>query len=281
MAKVTIYKSILGSFMKIIRPSLIIALALLSFNALAGDAVVTVNGKPIKQSLYDFIVKDATDHGQKIDDNTREVIVSKLVSSELIVQEAQKAGLDKKHDFLVKQELTNRELLVNTFLQDYVKNHPVSESDVKAAYEKFKAELGNKEYKARHILVGSEAEAKDVISQLNKGADFAKLASDKSKDPGSKEKGGDLGWFSTSTMVKPFSDAVTKLQKGGMTQEPVQTQFGWHIIKLDDVRDLKAPPYDKVKDGLQKQLANREIEKMLTELRSKATVVDNTKPAKK
>ena len=268
--------------MKISRITLLL-LATLSFAlpAHAGDAVATVNGKPIKQSLFDFIVKDATDHGQKVDDNVREVIMSKLISSELVLQEAQKASLDKKPDFIAKEELTRRELLVNMYIQDYMKAHPVSEADTKAAYEKFKAELGDKEYNARHILLSSEAEAKDVIAQLKKGGDFNSIAKDKSKDPGSKDKGGDLGWFSLSGMVKPFSDAVTKLSKGGLTAEPVQTQFGWHVIKLDDVRDMKAPPYDKVKDGLQKQLGQRQLEKMLTDLRAKATVVDNTKSSKK
>jgi peptidyl-prolyl cis-trans isomerase C len=261
----------------------LLLLAILSLNATAyaSDAAATVNGKPIKQSLFDFIVKDANDHGQKVDDNVREVIMSKLISSELVLQEAQKAGLDKKADFIAKEELTRRELLVNMYIQDYMKSHPVSEADTKAAYEKFKAELGDKEYSARHILVASESEAKDIIAQLNKGGDFNKLAKDKSKDPGSKDKGGDLGWFSLSGMVKPFSEAVAKLQKGAVTSEPVQTQFGWHVIKLDDVRDMKAPPYDKVKDGLQKQLGQRQLEKMLTDLRAKATIVDNTKSAKK
>lgn len=268
--------------MKISRIALLL-LATLSFNAsaFAGDAVATVNGKPIKQSLFDFIVKDATDHGQKVDDNVRDVIMSKLISSELVLQEAQKSGMDKKPDYLAKEELTRRELLVNVYIQDYMKSHPVSESDTKAAYEKFKTELGDKEYNARHILVASEAEAKDVIAQLNKGGDFSKIAKEKSIDPGSKEKGGDLGWFALGGMVKPFSEAVSKLQKGKLSTDPVQTQFGWHVIKLDDIRELKAPPYDKVKDNLQKQLGQRLLEKMLTDLRAKATIVDNTKSASK
>ena len=268
--------------MKISRITLLL-IASLSFSAsaLAADAIATVNGKPIKQSLFDFIVKDATDHGQKVDDNVRDVIMSKLISSELVLQEAQKSGLDKKPDYLAKEELTRRELLVNTYIQDYMKNHPVSEADTKAAYEKFKTELGDKEYNARHILLGSEAEAKDVIAQLNKGGDFSKIAKEKSIDPGSKEKGGDLGWFALGGMVKPFSEAVSKLQKGKLSTDPVQTQFGWHVIKLDDIRELKAPPYDKVKDNLQKQLGQRQLEKMLTDLRAKATIVDNTKSASK
>lgn len=248
----------------------------LSQTALADNAVATVNGKPIKQSIYDYIVKDATARGQKVDDNVREIIVNKLISSELVYQEAQRVGLDKQPDFQAKEELARRELLVNAYLQDYVKKNPISEADTKAAYEQYKKELGDKEYSARHILVATEAEAKDLIAQLSKGADFAKLAKEKSKDPGSKEKGGDLGWFSLGGMVKPFSDAVAKLQKGGVSTEPVQTQFGWHVIKLEDTRTTQAPAYDKVKDGLQKQLQQRQLEKLLTDLRAKAKIVDNT-----
>ncbi|HWT29112.1 MAG TPA: peptidylprolyl isomerase [Methylophilaceae bacterium] len=248
----------------------------LSQPALADNAVATVNGKPIKQSIYDYIVKDATARGQKVDDNVREIIVNKLISSELVYQEAQRVGLDKQPDFQAKEELARRELLVNAYLQDYIKKNPISEADTKAAYEQYKKELGDKEYSARHILVATEAEAKDLIAQLNKGADFAKLAKEKSKDPGSKEKGGDLGWFSLGGMVKPFSDAVAKLQKGGISTEPVQTQFGWHVIKLEDTRTTQAPAYDKVKDGLQKQLQQRQLEKLLTDLRTKAKIVDNT-----
>ncbi len=246
----------------------------------AENAVVTVNGKPVKQSMVDFIIKDATDHGQKVDDNVKEVIISKLISNELIYQEAIKSGIDKKADFQIREELAKRELLVNAYLQDYVKNNPIPESEVKAAYEKFKRELGDKEYKASHILLGSEAEANEVIAQLNKGADFAKIAKEKSRDPGSKENNGDLGWFSLGGMVKPFSEAVAKLSKGGLTKEPVQTQFGWHVIKLEDVREMKAPAFEKVKDALQKQLSKRQLEKLLVELRGKATIVDNSKAKK-
>lgn len=267
--------------MKVTTGALLLTLAFgLSQPAFAENAVATVNGKPIKQSIYDYIVKDATARGQKVDDNVREIIINKLVSSELVYQEAQRNGLDKQADFLAKEELARRELLVNAFLQDYVKKNPISEADTKAAYEQYKKELGEKEYSARHILVSTEAEAKDLIAQLGKGGDFAKLAKEKSKDPGSKEKGGDLGWFSLGGMVKPFSDAVAKLQKGGVSTEPVQTQFGWHVIKLEDTRSTQAPAYDKVKDGLQKQLQQRQLEKLLTDLRTKAKIVDNSAPKK-
>src|SRR5665647_2080649 len=165
---------------------LITSLGMFPVAQAADAAVATVNGKPIKQSLLDFIVKDAGSHGQKIDDNTRSIIVSKLISNELVYQEAQRQGLDKQSDFIAREELARRELLVNAYLQDYLKKNPVSEADTRSAYEKFKTEVGDKEYSARHILVATEAEAKDIIAQLAKGGDFAKIAKEKSKDTGSK-----------------------------------------------------------------------------------------------
>jgi peptidyl-prolyl cis-trans isomerase C len=262
--------------MKLMKSTLI-ALTLFTFTqpVLAADSVATVNGKPIKQSLYDYISKDATARGQAVDANVKEMIVNKLISSELVYQEAQRMGLDKQADYLAQEELSRRELLVNTYLQDFIKKNPVSEAATKAEYDKLKTQMGDKEYKARHILVATEAEAKDIIAQLGKGGNFDKIAKEKSSDPGSKDKGGDLGWFSPSGMVKPFSDATVGLKKGGVTQTPVQTQFGWHVIQLEDTRTAQPPAYDKVKDGLQKQLQQQKLEKVLTDLRAKAKVVTN------
>jgi len=255
---------------------LAIAFGLMVPTAQAADTnVATVNGKPIKQSLVDYISKDATARGQNVDANVRSIIVNKLISSELVVQEAQKQGLDKQPDYIAKEELLRRELLVNTYIENFLKKNTVSEADIKAEYEKFKAQVGDKEFSARHILVSTEAEAKDVIAQLGKGGDFAKLAKEKSKDPGSKDKGGDLGWFPPAAMVKPFSDAVGTLKKGQVTQAPVQTQFGWHVIKLEDTRTAQPPTYDKVKDNLKKQVQQRNLEKMLNDLRAKAKIVNN------
>lgn len=269
--------------MKITTSSLVAVLAFGMLQpALAADkTAATVNGKPIKQSLVDYIAKEAATRGQQVDTNMREAILNKLISSEIIYQEAQRLRLDKQPEYLAQEELTRRELLVNAFVQDYVKKHPVSEADLKAAYEKYKNELGDKEYSARHILVETEAEAKDIIAQLGKGGDFAKIAQDKSKDPGSREKGGDLGWFSLGGMVKPFSDALSKLQKGSYTQTPIQTQFGWHVIKLENTRVMQPPPYEKVKDALQKQLQQQQLEKMLGDLRSKAKIAEGAAPATK
>lgn len=252
----------------------LITVAILSFasSAFAADSVATVNGKPIKQSVYDYIAKDATARGQKVDAPVKEAIINKLVDSEIVYQEAQKLGLDKQPDYVAREELARRELLTSAFLQDYVKKNPISDADTKAAYEQYKKAYGEKEYSARHILVKTEAEAKDIIAQLGKGGDFAKIAKEKSLDPGSKDKGGDLGWFSPATMVKPFSDAVAGLQKGAVSSAPVQTQFGWHVIKLVDTRASQPLSYDKVKDGLQKNLQQRNLEKLMADLRAKAKI---------
>ncbi len=252
----------------------LITLAILSLapSAFAADSVATVNGKVIKQSTYDLISKDIAAGGQKIDDNTKNAIINELISSELIYQEAQKQGIDKQPDYVQREELARRKLLTSMFLQDYVKKRPVSDADTKAAYDQYKKAYGDKEYSARHILVKTEAEAKDIIAQLNKGGDFAKLAKDKSIDPSSKDKGGDLGWFSPASMVKPFSDVAANLQKGAVSASPVQTQFGWHVIKLIDTRPAQPLAYEKLKDNIQKNLQQHNLEKMMNELRSKAKI---------
>lgn len=251
---------------------LALALALALPGAHAADIAATVNGKPIKQSLVDYALKSAASRGQKVDDNSHSIVVNELISSELLVQEAQKLGLDKQADILMREELMRRELLAGAYLEHFVKNNPVSETGLKAAYEQLKQQIGDKEYNARHILVQTETEAKEIIAQLAKGADFAKLAREKSRDPGNKDKGGELGWISPLGVVKPFSDAITRLQKGLYTTVPVQTQFGWHVIRLDDTRSAQPPAYDKVKARLQKQLQQQALDKALMELRNKAKI---------
>jgi len=260
--------------MKMNKILIALIISTLSFSqlTLAADSVATVNGKTIKQSWVDFITKDAVARGQKNSEGMRNAIINELVGSELAYQEAQKQGLDKNPDFIANQELTNRKLLVNVFLQEFMKKNPVSDADKKAAYEEYKKELGDKEYNARHILVKTEAEAKEILAQINKGGDFAKIAKEKSIDPGSKDKGGDLGWFSPAGMVKPFSTAVTALQKNTVAATPVQTQFGWHVIKLIDTRPTQVPSYDKVKDGLERTLQQRKLEKMMLGLKEKAKI---------
>jgi len=169
-------------------------------------------------------------------------VKDQLVLLELVSQEAAKKGMEKNPDVATRIAMGKQQVLADAYVQEYVKNNPVSDDQLKGEYEKFKGQLGDKEYKPSHILVEKEDEAKGIIDQLKKGGDFAKLAKEKSKDTGSKENGGDLDWGPPARFVQPFADALKTLQKGQYTQAPVQTNFGYHIIKLDDVRDLKRLP---------------------------------------
>ena len=162
-------------------------------------------------------------------------------------------------------------LLVNTYLQDYAKAHPVSEADIKAEYDRIKAQLGDKEYKVRHILVEKEEDAKAIIAKLDKGEKFATLAK-QSLDPGSKERGGDLDWSSPNAYVPPFGEALTKLKKGEYTKTPVKSDFGYHVIQLDDTRPLTPPSFEEVKPQLQQRASQMQVEKLVRELREKAKV---------
>ena len=231
----------------------------------------TVNGKPIPKSRVDFIVKQRASQGQPDSEQTRRQILDNLITQEVVAQEADRKGFAKSADVRAQLDLMRQQVLVQALIQDYLKQHPVTDEEMKAEYEKVKAARGDKEYKARHILVDKEPEAKDIIAQLKKGAKFEDLAK-QSKDPGSKDKGGDLDWNPPSTYVKPFAEALAKLEKGKFTETPVQTQFGWHVIQLDDVRTLPFPPFDTVKQQLHSRMQEQEVQKYVSELRSKATI---------
>jgi len=236
--------------------------------------VATVNGKSINASLIDLIYKDLVARGEKVDANTKSLIVNKLISSEVVLQDALRQGIDRQPDFAIRKEMMERELLVNAYLESYLVKNPVGESVIKAEYERYKTQLGSVEYSARHILVKSQEEAKAIITELANGADFSKIARDKSQDPGSKGKGGELGWFSPAVMAKPFGEAVSKMQKGEIAKEPVNTQFGWHVIQLNDVRTAEPLPYEKMHDAIRKQLQQRNMEKLVTDLRAKAKIIE-------
>ncbi|TCV86711.1 peptidylprolyl isomerase [Sulfurirhabdus autotrophica] len=238
----------------------------------ASKAVVSVNGIAIPQDRIDFFVKQTVSRGQADSPELRKAVTNELISRELMSQEATKKGLDKDAEVAAQIDLAKQTVLVGAYIQDYLKANPVSDDLIKAEYDKLKAQIGSKEYKVRHILVEKEAEAKDIIAQLKKGAKFDKLATEKSKDTGSKAKGGDLNWMTPSNVVKPFGDAMMKLKKGQYTQEPVQSQFGWHVIKLDDERDLKAPTFEEVKPQLAQRLQQEQIQKGITELRTKSKI---------
>jgi peptidyl-prolyl cis-trans isomerase C len=232
---------------------------------------VTVNGKPIPKARLDFIVKQRATQGQPDNEQARQAILDNLITQEVVSQEADRRGFAKTPDVRTQLELLRQQVLVQAVVQDHLKTHPVKDEEMLAEYNKVKASRGDKEYKARHILVDKDAEAKEIIAQLKKGTKFEELAK-QSKDPGSKEKGGDLDWNPPSTFVKPFADALAKLEKGKYTETPVQTQFGWHVIQLDDVRALQFPAFDTVKQQLLSRMQEQEVQKFVAGLRSKAKI---------
>lgn len=231
-----------------------------------------VNGVSIPQERLDFRVKVATEQGQADSPELRKAVREDMINLELLSQEAAKLGLDKNSDVVQQTELARQSVLAGAFVKDHTRSHPISEDQLKQEYTKLKANLGKNEYNARHILVETEAEAKAIIAQLGKKGSFDKIAKAKSKDAGSAERGGSLGWAVPNNFVPPFANAMTSLKKGAYTKEPVQTQFGWHVIKLDDVRDLNVPSFEDVKVQIQQRLQQHAIQELITSLRNKAKI---------
>jgi peptidyl-prolyl cis-trans isomerase C len=238
-----------------------------------GAVVATVNGKPISQRTVDLVARQGAHSGRPDTPESRQAIVDQLALQMVMAEEAIKKGLDKTPEVADQIEAIRQSVLANAYVQDYMKSHPVTDDMLKAEYDRIKATISGSEYKASHILVEKESEAKDIIARLKKdpGA-FAKLAKDKSKDPGSKAQGGDLGWFDTSRMVPEFGAAVSKLEKGKFTAEPVKTQFGYHVILLEDARPVEAPPLEEVKAPLSQQLQQQNVMKQIETLKASAKI---------
>lgn len=252
--------------------------ALLSMPAIAADkapakagAVATVNGTAISQSLFDAFYGEQKGQGMPDSPELKNAVREELIRRELLSQEAKKNGLDKSGTVAAQMELARQAILIRAYIQDYVKKHPISDDQLKAEYDAMKSKLGGTEYKSRHVLVESEEQAKTIIDNLKKGAKFDELAK-QSKDPGSKENGGDLGWSAAGSYVPPFADALKKLEKGKFTEAPVKTDFGWHVILLEDTRPLEAPAFDAIKPQLAQRANQQLVEKMINELRAKAKV---------
>ena len=234
--------------------------------------VATVNGKAIPASRLDTVVKQVTAQGKQPDSpQLREAIKKDLIAREVMVQEADKQGYSNKPDVKQALENTRQSIVINAMLADYVKKNPVKDAEVKAEYDKYKASVGDKEYHARHILVGTEKEAQDIIAKLKGGAKFEELAK-QSKDTGSAANGGDLDWASPGNFVKPFSDAMIALKDGQVTDKPVQSQFGYHVIKLEGSRSAKVPGLDEVKGQIEQALTQKKIAAYRDELVKKAKV---------
>jgi peptidyl-prolyl cis-trans isomerase C len=231
-----------------------------------------VNGVVIPQSRIDSMNRELTQQGQPDTPERQNAVREELVNREVIAQAAQKRGLDKNPDVASQMEMARQAVLVRALFEDEVKKNPITDAQLQQQYEQFKGTMGSNEYKVRHILVDKEDDAKAIIAELNKGGDFAKLAKEKSKDPGSKDNGGDLDWGPSARYVKPFADAVTTMQKGQTTPAPVKTDFGYHVIRLDDIRPLQVPPFSELKDQFRQRAQQQQIQKMVMDLRSKAKI---------
>ncbi len=249
----------------------------------ASDSTVaaTVNGTPIHAATVDMMVKERTAQGQPDTPELRKAIIENLAMQIMVANEAVKKGLDKSPEVTRQMELVKTSLLANTFVQDYLKNNPVTDAAIKAEYDKQVGKNGGNEFKARHILVQGEADAKDIIAKLKKDVkQFEALAKAKSMDPGSKANGGDLGWFNPAGMVPEFGAAVAKLEKGKFTEEPVKSQFGYHVIILDDSRAITPPPFDdRIKDGIKQSLQRQNMKAFLDDMKAKAKIDIKGQPA--
>lgn len=250
---------------------LVVLFAVAALPALAQNIAV-VNGKAIPSSRADMMVSQlAAQGGQPDSPQLRAMVKDELINREVLIQQAEKQGLGNNPEVKAQADIARQSILIRALVADYVKKNPVSEADIKAEYDKFKASAGDKEYHARHILVEKEDDAKAIIAKLKGGAKFEDLAK-QSKDPGSAANGGDLGWATPVSFVKPFSDALIALKPGQVTDTPVKTQFGYHVIKLEESRAAKIPTLAEVKPQITEALQQKKLQAYQQELRAKAKI---------
>jgi len=252
----------------------LVAAALLGTIALpaAAQNLAIVNGKAVPKERAEVLKQQVERSGRPVTPEMEGQIKEEVVAREIFMQEAQKRGLEATPDYKTQMELARQTILIRELFADYQKKNPVTDAEIQAEYDKFVAANSGKEYKASHILVATEDEAKAIIASIKKGAKFADIAKKQSKDPGSGAKGGDLDWANPSSYVSEFTEALIKLDKGKMTQTPVKSQFGWHVIRLDDVRDAQLPKLEEVKPQIAQQMEQQKLAKFQEELRAKAKV---------
>ncbi len=251
----------------------VVAAALVA-TAMPGIAqnVAIVNGKPVPKTRVEALASQLAKSGRPVGAEMQTQLRDEVIAREIFMQEAQKRGLDSSDDFKGQMELARQTLLIRELFADYQKTDPVTDADIKAEYDKFVASNGGKEYRARHILVEKEDEAKTILASLKKGGKFEDIAKKQSKDPGSGANGGDLDWANAGSYVPEFSGALVKLKKGQTTEAPVKSQFGWHVIRLEDVRDAQLPKLEEVKPQIAQQLQQQKLAKFQEDLRGKAKI---------
>ena len=240
--------------------------------AAKGGNVATVNGVAVPQARADIIMQQQQQRGAPDNEQMRAAVREELINREVIAQEAQRVGMANSAEVKAQLDIVRQEIIVGAYLRDYARKHPVTEAEIQKEYDRAKAQHGDKEYKARHILVETEDQAKSLIAELKKGAKFDDLASKNSKDTGSAQRGGDLDWNVPGTFDKMFSDAMVKLEKGKYSDAPVKTRFGFHIIQLDDVRPAKFAALGEVRPRIQQMLVQNKIDELIKGLRAKAKI---------
>jgi peptidyl-prolyl cis-trans isomerase C len=250
---------------------LLLALCVSAYLPAIAQNVAVVNGKAVPTSRVDAMVKQMVQQGQQDTPEMRAMIKDELINREVLAQEADKQGISSRPDIKNQIELARQSIIIRAMVADYMTKHPIKDDELKAEYEKAKTTASSKEFHARHILVEKEDEAKAIIEKLKGGAKFEELAK-ASKDPGSAEQGGDLGWAPSEAFVKPFSEAMMTLKTGDTTQTPVKTQFGFHIIKLEGIRDAQLPAFDEVKAQIAESVQQRKLQTFQQDLKKKAKI---------
>jgi peptidyl-prolyl cis-trans isomerase C len=253
---------------------LAMAAMLLPGLALAQNVAI-VNGKAVPKTRLDFLLKQAEQNGQPITPALEQQARDQVVMREIFAQEAQRRGLGTQSSFREKLEVARQSILIGELFDAYVKENPVTDADAQAEYDKIKAREAGTEYRARHILVEKEDEAKRLIAQIKAGAKFDELAKKHSQDPGSGARGGDLDFAKGDAYVAEFSQAMTALKAGEMTPEPVKSQFGWHIIRLEETREAQFPGFEEVKEQVKRSLSQQRVQAYQESLR-KAAKTDYT-----
>jgi peptidyl-prolyl cis-trans isomerase C len=239
---------------------------------LQAQNVAIVNGKAVPKTRLNMLAAQLERSGRNITPDMEQQLREEVVMREIFMQEAEKQGLDASDDYKIQVEIAKQSILIRELFTQYQKANPISDADVKAEYDKFVAANGGKEYRARHILVEKEEQAKSIIASLKKGAKFEEIAKKQSKDPGSGANGGDLDWANPNSFVKEFSQAMVALKKGQITETAVKTQFGFHIIRLDDVRETPVPKFEDVKAQIVQQMQQGKLAEYQQSLRDKAKI---------
>ena len=236
------------------------------------DGRLSVNGVLIPNAYFDAMNRERETAGQPASAEFANAMKDELVNREVLSQAAKKKGLDKSPTVAAQMDMARQAVLIRAFFEDYVKANPISDAQLKADYDKYVVQLGDKEFKVRHILVDKEDDAKAIIASLKRGETFEKLAKEKSKDTGSKDNGGDLDWAPAGRYVPEFATAVKAQAKGQLSENPVKSPFGFHVIRVDDSRAMKVPSFDEVKDKFRQQAQQEQVAALVQDLRSKAKI---------